>query len=75
MTNLNPELLKKQLDIMEGEKSESELIEKALDISLRKGLNRNPYPFEIPINFRENRENNNGKKYSSIEEYFNPAYR
>jgi ATP-dependent DNA helicase DinG len=71
MTNLNPELLKKQLEVMEGKYSESELIKKALDISLHKGLNRDPYPFEIPINFRENRENNNDKEYSSIKEYFN----
>jgi len=70
MTNLNPELLKKQLDVMEGKHSESELIKKALDISLRKGLNRKSYPFEIPVNFRANRDNGSGKNYSSIKEYF-----
>jgi predicted DnaQ family exonuclease/DinG family helicase len=70
MTNLEPELLKKQLDIMDGKYSESELMKRALEISLRKGLNREPYPFEIPVNFRENRGNSTCKNHSSIKEYF-----
>jgi len=70
MANLDPELLKNQLDIMEGRSNESELIKKALEISLRKGLNRESYPFDIPVNFRENRGNGNCKIYSSVKEYF-----
>jgi predicted DnaQ family exonuclease/DinG family helicase len=70
MTNLNPELLKKQLDIMNGKYNESELIKKALETSLHKGLNRESYPFEIPVNFRENREKGKGKNHSAIKEYF-----
>jgi predicted DnaQ family exonuclease/DinG family helicase len=71
MANLDPEVLKKQLNIMEGKYSEADLIRKALDFSLRNGLNRKPYPFEIPVNFRGNRHNNNSIKQNSIEEYFN----
>jgi predicted DnaQ family exonuclease/DinG family helicase len=70
MTNLNPELLKRQLDIMEKKFTESEIIKSALEISLRKGLNRESYPFEIPVSFRENRGNGSCKKLSSIQEYF-----
>jgi predicted DnaQ family exonuclease/DinG family helicase len=70
MTNLNPELLKRQLDIMEKKFPESEIIKSALEISLRKGLNREPYPFEIPVNFRENRGNGSCQRRSSIKEYF-----
>ena len=71
MTNLDPELLKQQLDIMEEKYNESELIKKALEISLRKGLNRSPYPFDIPVNFRENRKKESRKNHSDIKEYFN----
>jgi Rad3-related DNA helicase len=70
MTNLNPELLKRQLDIMEKKFPESEIIKSALEISLRKGLNREPYPFDIPVNFRENRGNGSCQPRSSIKEYF-----
>jgi len=70
MTNLDPRILKKQLDIMGDKYYEGELIKKALDISLRKGLNRKPYPFEIPVNFRKNRRKNNCKKKSLMKEYF-----
>ncbi len=70
MTDLNPELLKRQLDVMEKKFTESEIIKSALEISLRKGLNRKPYPFEIPVNFRENRGNESCQKRSSIKEYF-----
>jgi predicted DnaQ family exonuclease/DinG family helicase len=71
MSNLDPELLKRQLEILEGKCSEAELVKKALEISLHKGLNKKSYPFEIPINFRENRGNGIGKNCSSIREYFN----
>lgn len=70
MTNLDPEILKKQLDIMGDKYFEGELIKKALDISLCKGPNRKTYPFEIPVNFRENRRKNNCEKKSLMEEYF-----
>ena len=70
MTNLDPEILKKQLDIIEDKYFEGELIKKALDISLGKGLNRKAYPFESPVNFRENRRKNNCEKKSLMEEYF-----
>lgn len=70
MTNLNPELLKKQLDVMDGKYNESELIKKALNISLHKGLNRKPYPFDIPVNFREKRGKDKEKNHSTIKEYF-----
>jgi predicted DnaQ family exonuclease/DinG family helicase len=70
MTNLDPEILKKQLDIMGDKYFEGELIKKALDISLCKGLNRKAYPFEIPVNFRENRRKNDCEKKSLMEEYF-----
>jgi ATP-dependent DNA helicase DinG len=71
MSNLDPELLKKQLDILSGVLSEAALVKEVLEISLRKGLNREPYPFEIPINFRENRGKGDCKSYSSIKKYFN----
>lgn len=71
MTNLDPELLKQQLDVIADKYNESELIKKALEISLHKGLNREPYPFEIPVNFRENRKKGGGKNHSDIKEYFN----
>jgi len=70
MTNLDPWILKKQLDIMGDKYFEGELIEKALDLSLRKGLNKKPYPFEIPLNFRKNRRKNGCEKKSSMGEYF-----
>jgi predicted DnaQ family exonuclease/DinG family helicase len=71
MGNLDPELLKNQLDIMDGRSNESVLIKKALEISLRKGLNRESYTFDIPVNFRENRGKDMCKSYSSIKDYFN----
>ncbi len=70
MTNLDPELLKKQLEVLEGKCNEAGLVKKALEISLHKGLNRKPYPFEIPVNFRENRGNEICKNHTSIREYF-----
>jgi predicted DnaQ family exonuclease/DinG family helicase len=70
MTNLNPELLKRQLDIIEKKFPEGEIIKSALEISLRKGLNREPYPFDIPVNFRENRRNGSCEPRPSIKEYF-----
>ncbi len=70
MTNLDPEVLKKQLDIIDGKYPEGELIKKAMEISLHRGINREFYPFEIPVNFRENRGKGDGKDYSSIKEYF-----
>lgn len=71
MTNLNPELLKRQLDNMAEIYNESELLKKALDISLHKGLNRESYPFDIPVNFRENRGKSNCNNHLAIKEYFN----
>ncbi len=70
MTNLDPRILKKQLDIIGDKYFEGELIKKALDISLRKGLNKKSYPFEIPVNFRENRRKNSCEKESLMGEYF-----
>jgi len=70
MTNLSPELLKRQLEVIEGKFPESDLIKSALENSLKKGLNRKPYPFEIPVNFRENKKEEEGKELSSIKEYF-----
>jgi predicted DnaQ family exonuclease/DinG family helicase len=71
MSNLDPQLLKRQLEVLEGMYNEAELVKKALEISLRKGLNRESYPFEIPTNFRENRGNGICRNCSSIKEYFN----
>ena len=69
MSNLDPRILKKQLDILENKYNEGELVKKALDISLKKGKKRKAYPFDIPVNFRENRSDNCEKK-ALIEEYF-----
>jgi ATP-dependent DNA helicase DinG len=71
MANLNPELLKKQLDVITEKYNEIEIIKKALDISLHKGLNRKSYPFDIPVNFRENRGKGNCNNHLTIKEYFN----
>lgn len=71
MSNLDPQLLKRQLEVLDGKCNEAELVKKALEISLHKGLNREIYPFEIPVNFRENRGNGISKNHSSIKEYFN----
>ncbi|MCK4571573.1 3'-5' exonuclease, partial [candidate division WOR-3 bacterium] len=54
--NIDPLILKRQLDTMKGKFNEAELIKSALENSLKKGLNRKSYPFEIPQNFREDRE-------------------
>ena len=68
--NIDPLILKRQLDTMKGKFNEAELIKSALENSLKKGLNRKSYPFEIPQNFREDREKDDGKLLSSISEYF-----
>ncbi len=70
MSNLDPEILKKQLKLLEGKYEEAELIKKALKDSLKRGLNRKPYPFEIPVNFRDSRKNDEGKLLSSVSNYF-----
>ncbi len=70
MSNLNPELLKQQLDVITDKYNEKELIKKALEISLRKGVNRESYPSPVPVNFSENRGKGSGKNYSAIKEYF-----
>ncbi|MEO0292818.1 MAG: helicase C-terminal domain-containing protein [candidate division WOR-3 bacterium] len=71
MTELDPYLLKTQLDLLSYKYPESEIIKKALEISLHKGLNRKPYPYNIPVNFRENRKKGEVKKLPSVKDYFN----
>jgi predicted DnaQ family exonuclease/DinG family helicase len=70
MCNINPEILKTQINILKGRYNEENLIKIALEHSLKKGLNRKSYPFEIPINFREEQDKDDGKFLTSISDYF-----
>ncbi len=56
MNNVHPEILKQQLNVLEPKYQEADIIKEALEISCKKGLNRTSYPFEIPVNFREEKK-------------------
>jgi ATP-dependent DNA helicase DinG len=70
MCSVDPEILKKQIDAMKGKYQEALLLENALKRSLKKGLNRNPYPYDIPVNFRMRRGKEKGKLLPKVSDYF-----
>lgn len=69
--NINPSILKKQLNVLQGKMCEDEFVKECLEFSLSKGLNRKSYPFEIPKNYLEHRDEKNVfEDKEDIREYF-----